>query len=136
MRRVTGRALPLAAQGGNGNGGAGSENGNGGSPASVKAAMEKQLDNLAGEALAQTAVGRMPIVCRRRIGNPSYGSAIRPTGVVAGQIPMSGHGLPRRNNTSWTRERKRRVSINATIYEYAIYVDRHSQADACFCPTA
>ena len=74
---MAGRALPLAAQGGNGNGGAGSENGNGGSPASVKAAVEKQLDNLAGEALAQTAAGG-PSLEGRRIGNPSYGSCWRP----------------------------------------------------------
>ena len=71
-REVAGRALPLAAQGGNGSGGAGSENGNGRSPASVKAAMEKQLDNLAEEALAQTAAGG-PSLEGRRIGNPPYG---------------------------------------------------------------
>ena len=43
-------------------------------------------------------------------------------------------GLPRRNNTSWTRERKRRVSSDATVYEYASCVDRSRQADAYFVP--
>ena len=81
---MTGRALPLAAQGGNGSGGAGSENGNGGSPASVKATMEKQLDNPAEEALAQTAAGGPSLEGRRignppyEIGNPPYGSCCRP----------------------------------------------------------
>ena len=39
-------------------------------------------------------------------------------------------GLPRRNNTSWTRERERKVSIDATAYQYASCVDRSRQADA------